>query len=300
MEFTKMSAEMGAAREMRVGVIGLGKMGSAFAQNWLAHNYQVAVWDRSPQAVTELANAGATPHATLESMIAAVDCLVTMLWDDGVARSVSLARVIPAAKPPTILVEMSTLSPQMYSTLEAAAMERNLSFVAAPVLGSVDQARLGTLTVLAGGEQQTIELVRPLLSCLGTVTPTGSTAASGFLKLANNVVLGVFAEAEGELLELCTRAGVDRHIAVESITGAFERAARSKTQQILDDDEHPRFSLDALLKDLRLASGAAESVNAPVALLQFVLPRFVAAAARGLGNRDYIALALERSRAVAT
>lgn len=285
---------------IRVGVVGLGKMGSAFAQNWLAHNYHVAVWDRSPQAITELANAGATPHSTLESMIAEVDCVVTMLWDDDVARTISLARVVPAAKPETILVEMSTLSPKMYSALENAATARNLRFVAAPVLGSVDQARLGTLTVLAGGERATIELVQPLLSCLGTVLSTGSVTASGCLKLANNVVLGIFAEAEGELLELCTRAGVERRLAVESITGAFERAARSKTQQILDDDERPRFSLDALLKDLRLASGAAESVNAPVALLQFVLPRFIEAAARGLGNRDYIALALERSRVVAS
>jgi 3-hydroxyisobutyrate dehydrogenase-like beta-hydroxyacid dehydrogenase len=232
-------------------------------------------------------------------MVAAVDCVVTMLWDDDVARMITLARVVPAAKATTTLVEMSTLSPQMYSTLEAAARERSVRFVAAPVLGSVEQARLGALTVLPGGDEQTIELVRPMLGCLGTVLPTGSAAASGFLKLANNVVLGVFAEAEAELLQLCARAGLDRRLAVESITGAFERAARSKRQQILDDDARPRFSLDALLKDLRLASRAAESVNAPIALLQCVLPRFGEAADRGFGNRDYIALALERSRVVA-
>jgi 3-hydroxyisobutyrate dehydrogenase-like beta-hydroxyacid dehydrogenase len=286
--------------DMRVGVVGLGKMGSEFAKNWLAHKYPVAVWNRSPEATAELAKAGATVYSSLESMVAEVDCVVTMLWDDDVARSVTLARVIPAAKAPTIIVETSTLSPQMYSTLEAAARERSLRFVAAPVLGSVEQARLGALTVLAGGDAQTIELVRPLLMCLGTVLPTGSASASGFLKLANNVVLGIFAEAEGELLELCARAGLERHLAVESITGAFERAARSKRQQLLDDDEGPRFSLDALLKDLQLAGRAAESIDAPVALLRCILPRFSDAADRGLGNRDYIALALERSRAVAS
>ena len=282
---------------MRVGVVGLGKMGSAFAHNWLAHNYQVAVWNRSPQAMAELATAGATPYSSLEAMAAAVNCVVTMLWGDEVARAITLERVVPAAKAPAILIEMSTLSPQMYVTLEAAAAERSLRFVAAPVLGSVDQARQGTLTVLAGGDDATIELVRPVLACLGTIQPTGSAAKSGFLKLANNVVLGIFAEAEGELLELCTRAGVDRRLAVESISGAFERAARSKVQQLLDDDERSRFSLDALLKDLRLASRAAESEDASVGLLRCVLPRFSEAADRGLGNRDYIALALERSRA---
>ena len=287
------------SNNMRVGVAGLGKMGSVLARNWLSHGYQVAVWNRSPEAMAELAKAGATPYSSLESMVGAVDCVVTMLWDDDVARAITLARVIPAATASSILVEMSTLSPQMYSTLEAAARERGVRFVAAPVLGSVDQVRLGTETVLTGGDGPTIELLRPLLACLGTVLLTGSAAASGFLKLANNVVLGIFAEAEAELLELCARGGLDRHLAVESISGAFERAARSKVQQILDDDERPRFSLDALLKDLQLASHAADSVNAPITLLQCVLPRFREATERGFGNRDYIALTLERSRVVA-
>ena len=282
----------------RVGVVGLGKMGSAFARNWLAHGYPVAVWNRSPAAMTELAQAGATPYADLESMVAAVHCVVTMLWDDNVAEAITLAKVIPAAKPTHILVEMSTLSPQMYSTLEAASKQRDLRFLASPVLGSVDQARLGQLTVLAGGDATTIEQVRPLLACLGTVLTTGSPRASGFIKLANNVVLGIFAEAEGELLELCARAGLDRRFAIESITAAFERASRSKRQQLLDNDERARFSLNALLKDLQLASSAAQSVRAPVPLLDSVLGRFREAAAHGLGNRDYVALALERSQTV--
>lgn len=56
-------------------------LGSTFAQNWLAHNYQVAVWNRSPEAMTELAKAGATPYSSLESLVAAVDCVASMLWD---------------------------------------------------------------------------------------------------------------------------------------------------------------------------------------------------------------------------
>lgn len=283
----------------RVGVVGLGKMGSAFAQNWLAHGYPVAVWNRSPDATKRLAESGATPYSDLESLVSTVQYVVTMLWDDAVAEAITLARVIPAATASTILVEMSTLSPQMYSTLEAAAKQRNLRFVASPVLGSVDQARLGQLTVLAGGDVTTIERVRPLLTCLGTVLTTGSPQASGFMKLANNVVLGIFAEAEAELLELCARAGLDRRFAIESITGAFERASRTKRQQLLDNDERARFSLAALLKDLQLARGAARSVGAPAPLLDSVLTRFQEAADHGLGERDYVAIALERSQNIA-
>jgi len=282
-----------------VGVVGLGKMGSAFARNWLAHGYRVAVWNRSPDAVTALVREGATSHPSLESLVDAVDCVVTMLWDDTVAQAITLARIIPAAGVATILIEMSTLSPQMYSTLQTAAADKNLRFLAAPVLGSVDQARLGALTVLAGGEAATVEFVRPLLACLGTVQVTGSPRASGFMKLANNAVLGIFAEAMGELLELSARAGLERRFAIESISAAFERASGSKRQQLLGDDERARFSLDALLKDLQLAKRAAQSVQAPVPLLDGALARFSEAAERGLGERDYIALTLQRSRTAA-
>jgi len=80
---------------------------------------------------------------------------------------------------------------------------------------------------------------------------------------------------------------------VESLTGAFGRIASSKTQQLLERDSDPRFSLNALLKDVLLAREAAQSVQVPMPILGCVLPRIQAAASRGLGDRDYIAVALE-------
>jgi 3-hydroxyisobutyrate dehydrogenase-like beta-hydroxyacid dehydrogenase len=117
--------------------------------------------------------------------------------------------------------------------------------------------------------------------------------ASGYLKLANNTVIGVVATTLAEVLAVCERAGVDRRPAIESITGAFGRIASSKTQQLLDRDSEPRFSLNALLKDLLLAREADQSINVPTPILSCVLPTVEGAAARGLGDRDYIAVALE-------
>ena len=277
----------------RVGVVGLGKMGSAMARNLLARGYRVSVWNRSPRPAEELVALGAVACESPEALVAGVDTVIVMLWGDDVAREVSLARVIPAARKSQVVIEMSTLSPQMYEALAQAASEHGIPFLAAPVVGSVDAARQGSLTILPGGERAVFEVARDVLDSLGnTVTYTGSTVASAYLKLANNSVLGVVAAALGELSAMCERAEVDRRIVMEMLLRAFERVATGKAQQLLDRDSEPRFALNALLKDLRLALGAAERVGISVPVLNGILPEFENAAASGLGERDYIALTL--------
>lgn len=286
---------------MSVGVVGLGKMGSSIARNLIARGYQVSAWNRSRGSVDPLVDFGATPQPSIEELIRAVDAVIISLWGDEAAHDVTLDRVIPAARVQQLIIEMSTLSPAMYETLESAAIEREVEFLAAPVLGSVNAAQQGSLTILAGGRKATFERARPILDSLGTtVTFTGSASASGVLKLANNAIIGVVAETLAELLQLCDRGGIDHRLAVESLSGAFARIASSKTQQLMDRDSEPRFSLNALLKDLQLALEAADSLSVPLSILDCVVPAVQRAEASGLGDRDYIALALERTRPVSS
>jgi 3-hydroxyisobutyrate dehydrogenase-like beta-hydroxyacid dehydrogenase len=102
---------------MHVGVVGLGKMGSAIARNLLARGYQVSVWNRSPEPADALAGAGAMRHSSLKELVEAVDTVIVMLWGDDAAREVTLGQVIPAARAPKLVIEMSTLSPAMYERL---------------------------------------------------------------------------------------------------------------------------------------------------------------------------------------
>jgi 3-hydroxyisobutyrate dehydrogenase-like beta-hydroxyacid dehydrogenase len=278
----------------RVGVVGAGKMGSALARNLLAHGHTVSVWDRSREAADAVVAAGATAPPSLRSLVEGAETVIVMLWGDDAAREVSLAQVIPAARPGQLVVEMSTLSPAMYEILESVARARGVAFLAAPVLGSVNVAQAGQLTILPGGDRAAFDRARPLFESLGsTVSYTGSVRASGYLKLANNVILGVSAETLGELLSLCERAGVDRRMAIETLTGTFGRAAASKTEQLLNADSAPRFSLDALLKDLELAHRSADALGAAMPVLDTILPEVRRTAARGLGDRDYIVAALQ-------
>ena len=278
---------------MRAGIVGLGKMGSALALRLMSNGYPVSVWNRSPGRAEALIGKGATQAASLEALVASSDAVIVMLWGDDAAREISLGQVIPAARRDQLVIEMSTLSPGMYETLENAALQRGVAFLATPVLGSVGFVEQGKLTVLAGGQQAAFERGRELLESLGTAVHTGSVRASGYLKLSCNTILAVMAETLGELLRLCDQAGVERRLAVELLTGTFARAAASKTQQLLDEDTKARFSLDALLKDVELAHASARTLGVSMPVLETVLPELQAAAARGLGDHDYIAVALE-------
>ncbi|HTC31248.1 MAG TPA: NAD(P)-dependent oxidoreductase, partial [Candidatus Acidoferrum sp.] len=277
---------------MHVGVAGTGKMGSAMARNLLDRGYRISVWNIDRVMMDPLVAAGAEPFENLEELVASVDATIAMLWGDEVAREISLHRIIPAAREGELVVELSTLSPQMYETLATAAAQRNVEFLACPVFGSVDGARTGTLTLLPGGTSRAFDRARELLSAIGsTIKFTGSPAASGHLKLAYNSMLCVNADAIGELLGIMGRAGVDRTLAVDALVTALERVA-TKRQQLIERDTQPRFSANALLKDLRLARVARKSLNVDAPLMECALAEFEKAVDTGLGDEDYIAVGL--------
>lgn len=284
---------------MHVGIAGTGKMGSAIARNLLDRGYRISVWNIDREMMDPLVADGAVPFEQLESLVPSVDAMIAMLWDDDVAREISLGKIIPAARKGMLVIESSTLSPQMYELLAEAAQQRGVHFLACPVFGSVDGARSGTLTLLPGGSNEAFDRGRELLSAMGsTIKFTGSPAASGHLKLAYNSMLCVNAGAIGELLAIMGRAGVDRTLAVDALVQALERVA-TKRQQLIDRDTQPRFSANALLKDLRLAFGARQRLHVSAPLLDRALEEFEDAVESGVGNEDYIAvgLALERAEA---
>jgi 3-hydroxyisobutyrate dehydrogenase-like beta-hydroxyacid dehydrogenase len=277
---------------MHVGIAGTGKMGSAIACNLLDRDYRVSVWNVDRSMMGPVVDAGATPFDDVESLVARVDAVIAMLWDDEVAREVSLGRIIPAARNGQLVIESTTLSPQMYESLAEAAARRGVHFLACPAIGSVDGARTGALSLFPGGTIEAFERGRELLSAIGSsVRFTGSPAASGHLKLASNCMLAVLAESIGELLGTMRRAGVDRALAVETLVYMLERVA-TKRQQLIDGDTRPRFSANALVKDLRLANAARQMLQVFAPVIDVASAEFERAVETGLGDEDYIAIGL--------
>lgn len=283
---------------MHVGIAGTGKMGSAIARNLLDRAYRVSVWNIDSVMMEPLVAAGAVPFEQLESLVPSVDTMIVMLWDDDVAREISLGRILPAAREGELVIESSTLSPGMYETLAVAAGQRGVDFLACPVIGSVDGARTGALTLFPGGSNEAFDRGRELLSAIGsTVRFTGSPRASGHLKLASNCMLGVLANSIGELLGITGRAGVERTLAIDTLLYMLERVA-TKRHQLVERDTRPRFSANALLKDLQLASTTRREMHVHAPLMDCALAEFGRAIETGVGGQDYIAvgLALERAK----
>lgn len=283
---------------MHVGICGTGKMGTAIGLNLLDRGYRVSAWNIDRGMMDALVAAGATPIESLETLVAGVDAVIAMLWDDTVAREISLGRLIPAGRTGQLIIETTTLSPKMYESLAEAAQQRGVEFLACPVFGSVDGARTGTLTLLPGGSARAFDKGRDLLSAMGsTVTFTGSPGASGHLKLAFNSMLAVLADSIGELLAIAGKAGVSRDLTIDAFVQALGRVA-TKRQQLIERDTQPRFSANALLKDLRLARATRQDLGAHAPLMDLAFAEFENAV-RGAraGDEDYIAvgLALERN-----
>lgn len=183
-----------------IAFLGLGRMGAPMAGRLLAAGHQVIVWNRTPQRAEPLAAAGATVAAAAAAAAAAADIVITMLADRQALDAVA-AQIVPALRRDACLIEMSTVGPSAVRELA----ERVPAIVDAPVMGSVDRAAAGTLTVLAGGD---ISRVKDVLATFGTVVECGDVGAGAARKiLLINAGIGTMVLA-AELAALAARLGV--------------------------------------------------------------------------------------------
>lgn len=175
-------------------------MGAPLARRLLTAGHDVTVWNRTAQRAAPLGAAGATVAATPVEAVRDADVVITMLADAPALEAVA-ARIAPVMRPGACLVEMSTVGPAAVRALAA----RFPAVVDAPVMGSVDRAADGTLTVLAGGD---VDRVARILAVFGTVVRCGGLGAGAARKiLLINAAIGAVAPA-ADLTELGTRLGV--------------------------------------------------------------------------------------------
>src|SRR6266481_8758762 len=280
----------------RVGVVGLGHMGHAFATNLVADGYQVFVYDRDPTRSATLS--GACPAGRLADL-ASCDVVVTSLPDDDALAAVALGPDGLAAilSPHAVHVSTSTVSPAVSRRVAEEHARHRQDYVAAPVLGNPDFARARKLFVLAAGSRSAMEKVRPLLERLGQqLFIIGEDAAlANLVKLAANVLTATTLECMGEVLALLRKGGVDGHLAYDVLTNSLFDSRVHKTYggKIVDERyTPPGFAVRLATKDLRLALAAAEKSQVPMPAASLVHDRLVEVGARGWAELDWSALGL--------
>lgn len=281
-----------------VGLLGTGRMGSAMARALRAAGHDLAVWNRTQAAADSLAaELGGSAVARPADVAIAADVCLSMLADGPAVDAVYTgdSGLIAGARPGTVLVDCSTVSPAVLRGHEPAIRARGAGVLDAPVSGSVTLAETGKLTLMVGGDAADLELARPVLEAVGArifhLGPLGTGAA---MKLAVNTVIFGLNGALAEGLVLAERAGIARELAYDILAAsavgapyvAYKRAA------FLDPEGTPvAFATELAAKDLRLIADLAGDVAQAMPQAATNLAVIEAVIARGGSDQDLSAVA---------
>lgn len=281
---------------MKIGFIGLGIMGRPMAKNLCKAGYEVVCCDHHPENVQDVVAAGATAAANGREVAAQCGLIITMVPNSPQVRDVVLGKdgILEGAKPGTILVDMSSIAPLASREICAACAEKGVKMLDAPVSGGEPKAIDGTLAVMAGGDKDLFEQVKPILSCMASsVVYCGGIGAGNTTKLANQVIVALNIAAVSEAFMLATQAGVDPQLVFEAIRGglAGSTVMDAKVPMMLAQNFKPGFRVDLHIKDLNNALETAHSVGSPLPLTAAVMEMMQTLHATGHGQEDHSALA---------
>jgi 3-hydroxyisobutyrate dehydrogenase-like beta-hydroxyacid dehydrogenase len=282
---------------MKVGFIGLGQMGSAMAARLLEAGHDVTVYNRTRARAKPLQEKGASVADTPAGACSGAEVVFTMLADDHAVEDVVFGEqgILGALPRGAVHVSSSTLSVDFTRRLAAAHAEAGERFLAAPVFGRPDVAAVGKLFVVAGGEQQTVAGVQPLLDVIGqrTFVMSSEPEAAALVKLSGNFLIASVIESVGEAMALVDRGGVDRRAYLELITSTLFNAPVYKGYgQLIADRKYEPAGFAAPLgqKDIRLVLAAAEELRVPMPVAGLLRDRLLRLLANGGENLDWSAL----------
>jgi 3-hydroxyisobutyrate dehydrogenase len=282
-----------------VAVLGTGIMGSAMARNLLAAGLRTTVWDRSAEATSALAGAGAVVAGSAAEAVGDAGVVITMLPTAATVQSVMFADGVAQRLPEgAVWAQMGTIGVEATTGLadRFAQLRPDAMFVDAPVSGSKGPAETGQLLILASGPAAAQEVLAPVFAAIGRKTTWLGPAGQGSrMKLVVNAYLCFLVEGVAEALELAARLGIDPGALDAAIEGGPLDAplADAKLHKMARGDFAPEFPLEWALKDIDLAIEAADGARLP--LLEALSRQWRSAVEAGHGREDISAarLALE-------
>ena len=278
-----------------VAFVGLGVMGRGMAGRLLDAGFPLAVWNRRRDRTDALAERGARLATSPHDAAAGADVIVSMVADDDASKAVWLGAegLLAGARPGTLLIESSTLSPAWIVELDVHAREKGCQLIDAPVTGSRTHAAAGQLLFLVGGSDDAMERARPLLTAMGRealhLGPVGSGAR---LKLINNFVCGVQAAALAEELALIELSGLDRDTAFRVLANGAPGSplVNAVGPRMTAGDYTVHFQLALMRKDLAYAVNEGERYGLRLRTALVARDLFDDAVAAHLGREDFSAV----------
>jgi 3-hydroxyisobutyrate dehydrogenase-like beta-hydroxyacid dehydrogenase len=281
---------------MKVGLIGLGHMGSGMAAILLKGGHEVTVYNRTSNKAQTLVEQGAR-HAFQVADACQGEAVITMLADDNAVETIVFgdAGVISNLRKNAIHISSSTISVALSEKMTTAHAANGQRFVSAPVFGRPDAAAAGRLFVAVAGAGDAVDDCMPLLEAIGQKTFRfgNKPADANLVKLSGNFLISSVIEALGEAMALVGKAGLDQHQYVDFLTSTLFNAPVYKTYGGLIADkkfEPAGFAAPLGFKDNRLVLAAAETLRVPLPLASLIYNRFLTLLARGGESLDWSAL----------
>jgi 3-hydroxyisobutyrate dehydrogenase-like beta-hydroxyacid dehydrogenase len=281
---------------MRVGFIGLGRMGTAMATNLVKAGHDVTVFNRSLGKSGPLVELGAREAASLAEACAG-EAVITMLANDDAASEVSWGEgaIIAHLRRGAIHLSMSTISVALSKRLAQAHAQAGQRYVAAPVFGRPDMAATARLFIVAAGDPDAVASCKPLFDALGQKTSAIGVdpSAANLVKLTANFLQASVIESLGEAIALIGKAGIDRAAYLELLTSTiFTSPAYAIFGPLIAAGTFRPAAFAAPLgyKDIRLVLAAAESLRVPMPLASLVRDRFIRLFAQGGDGLDWSAI----------
>lgn len=280
---------------MKIGFIGLGIMGSRMAANLQKAGHQLQVYNRNANKCEQLTLLGATQAATPKLAARGADVIFTMVSDPAAIRAVALGvdGLIDGMHDDAIWIDCSTIGPGESLALAAAANDRGLQFLEAPVSGSKAPAASGDLTFLVGGPAALLENTQVLFDIMGAKTVhVGDYGSAGALKLVLNHLLGVSMAAFSEGLALGNALGIAPEKLFESLlaTPLVPPYLAIKRSKIIDGELEADFPLKWMNKDLALVCEAAYQNEVAMPLANSAKELYRLAQLHGHAEHDFAAI----------
>jgi 3-hydroxyisobutyrate dehydrogenase len=275
-----------------LGFVGLGAMGGRMARRLLAAGHAVVGYNRTASKARWLVEAGLRLVDSPRAVAAASDVIFTMVTDPAALEAVSGGAdgLLAGLRSQSVLVDMSTVSPEASRALAARVAERGGAMLAAPVSGSPITLEAGQLSFMVGGDPAVLDRVRPYLAAIGpTITHVGEIGLATTMKIATNLGLAVQMLAFAEAVALAEKAGVSRERAVEALLRSVIASPMVKYRGpfVLGMPEEALFDVPMMQKDLGLAVELGRSLGVPLPTTAVVQEWMTGARGLGLGHFDF-------------
>ncbi|HEY3923164.1 MAG TPA: 2-hydroxy-3-oxopropionate reductase [Acidothermaceae bacterium] len=280
-----------------VAFIGLGVMGSPMAANMVSAGFDVIGYNRSPEKINRLVAAGGRAAASIAEAVNGADAVATMVPDSADVEAVLRGEhgVFETANPGTLVIDFSSIRPDVSAQLSAEGKAAGFRVLDAPVSGGEQGAIDGTLSIMVGGDLEDFVAAGSLFDAVGkTVVRVGPSGAGQTVKAANQLIVAGTIELVAEAIVFLEAYGVDTESAVRVLAGGLagnaildRKAAAMRARQFA-----PGFRVDLHHKDLGIVTTAARQANVAIPLGTVVAQLMGALRAQGHGALDHTALLL--------